>query len=72
MITLLANINSKNSNGTKTVSVFAQNDGTAGSQTVTFTIIDQTVNVTEDFGANQIKVLTAAHSASGSGFIGAG
>ncbi|RPJ87496.1 MAG: hypothetical protein EHM18_00850 [Acidobacteria bacterium] len=69
MIKLLANISTQNTGGVKTASVFAMNDETAGTQTITFTIIDQTQVQTEDFGADESKVVTVNHTASGLGFV---
>jgi hypothetical protein len=64
-------LKSQNSGGTKTVSVFVQGDATGGPDTVNFQIIDQAVSVAVNLAANGNQTVTATHTASGRGLVGA-
>ena len=69
MINLLINITTSNAGGSKKACVFATNDATAGQQTITFTVIDQTHVATEQFAAGEGKVVCVNHTATGQGFV---
>jgi hypothetical protein len=69
VIIALGNIESANNGTTKTVSVFALEDGTGGTETLQFTIIDQHVTQQETFQPNQGKTVTVTHTASGKGLV---
>jgi hypothetical protein len=69
VINLLINITTTNAGGAKKACVFARNDNVAGPQTITFTVVNQTHVVNEQFAAGEGKVVCVTHTATGQGFV---
>lgn len=69
MIASFQYLRSHNDGGTRSVSVFATEDAAGGSETVTFTILDQTRTVQVDFAPRQSQLLKVDHTASGRGLV---
>ena len=69
MIAGFLNLESANDGTTRTVSVFAQEDATGGTETLQFQILGQAKTVTVVFAANEGKTVTVTHTATGTGLV---
>jgi hypothetical protein len=69
MITRFLNLQSFNDGTTKSVSVDATEDVSGGMETFTFTIIDQTKQVSVNFASKQTQNVTVKHTAAGKGLV---
>jgi hypothetical protein len=69
MISGFLNLQSANDGKTKTVSVFAQEDASGGTETLTFQIIDQVRIAVAAFAPNQGQTVAVTHTASGKGMV---
>jgi hypothetical protein len=69
MISGFLNLQSANDGTTKTVSVFAQEDASGGTETLTFQILNQAKTVQVAFAPNQVRQVLVTHTASGKGIV---
>jgi hypothetical protein len=69
MISGFLNLQSFNDGTTKKVSVFAQEAGNGGLETIQFQVIDQALSVQVSFAANQGQMVSVVHTASGKGLV---
>jgi len=69
MIAGFLNLESANDGTTRTVSVFALEDATGGTETLQFQILDQAKTVTAIFAKNEGKTVSVTHTATGTGLV---